>query len=176
LGSRRPSHECRDLVVDVIGYLVVGMRQTKGGLSRSGFSPLQKWLANPQGSLVGFCLTSARNYLIDLSRQKGISTGPLTDRGTTDSPRPADLSTPAPQEDDLFAKELKRAVQDIYGRLPPHDRNILMLKYHLEMTDAQIGQELGVSETMARKRRNNAEEKFLSLFVSKYAHIAQANC
>lgn len=171
-GSQRPDYECRDLIVDVITYLIMGLRQTKGGLSIPGFSPLRKWLADPRGNLVGFCLTSARNYLIDLSRIREISTEPLPDREMTSTSCSADLFTPPSQEDDLFTKELRRAVQDVYQRLPGHERKILMLKYHLGITDAAIGLELGISETMARKRRNQAEDKFWNLFVSSYGHIA----
>lgn len=172
LGPQRPDHVCRDLVDEVITFLIMGLRQTKGGLSIPGFSPLRKWLTDPQGSLIGFCLTSARHYLIDLSRIREISTESLLEREMAGIPYPAYLCTPASQEDDLFTKELQRAVYDIYHRLPGHERKVLMLKYHLGMTDAAIGRELGISETMTRNRRNKAEAKFWNLFVSNYGHFA----
>jgi RNA polymerase sigma factor (sigma-70 family) len=171
MGGRRSAQEYNDLFLDVVTYLIVGVRQTKGGLSKPGFSPLQKWLTGSRGSLVGFCLMSARNYLVDLSRIKEISTQPLPEKETDGIPRVENILIPALQEDDLFTKELKRAVQDIYERLPPHDRLILTYRYHLEMTDAAIGHELDISETAARKRRDLAEKKFLNMFRSKYGDI-----
>lgn len=170
-GPRQPAYEYADRVDHVTLYLMMGVRQTRKGITSPGFSPLYKWATNPQGSLIAYCLVSARNYLIDLSRIREIATDPLPEKEAANTSHHINPFLLLPQEEELFDKELKRAVQDIYEKVPPHDRRILMLRYHFEMTDVEIGRELSISETAARIRRNRAEEKFRGLFLNKYGHL-----
>ncbi|HLM58660.1 MAG TPA: sigma-70 family RNA polymerase sigma factor [Pyrinomonadaceae bacterium] len=167
----RPTYEYDDRVDYALLHLKLGVRQNSDGWSLSSAPPVQRWLENPKGSFFRFCLVCARNFLVDVSRIGQIQTDPLPEGdadGGFDSPHAFVVQL---QEEEFFDRELKRAVYDTYARLPPHDRKILVLKFHSDMTDAEIARSLSISETMARKRRHKALEKFKNLFVSKYGPI-----
>ena len=80
--------------------------------------------------------------------------------------------------DGLSAKDMAAEVFDVNGQkvpvlderlanalrsLPPQKRNIVLLAYLLEMTDAEIGKELNLPRTTVRDRRQDAIKRLQTL-------------
>ncbi len=57
---------------------------------------------------------------------------------------------PKGPEESALRRDLIRQLVDCLHRLPPRDRNILLLKFDAELTNAQIGRTLGITDTNAR--------------------------
>ena len=92
-----------------------------------------------RGSPRAWLFTIARNLALDELRKRRRAAGaPLPE------PRPA----PAPDEAAELAAQ-RDAVRAALAGLPPRDREVIALKYHAELSNAEIAAVLGVSPTNA---------------------------
>ena len=68
---------------------------------------------------------------------------PLAEGGADRPPSPAETTT----EDDEFARvDARDLVERLVGRLPPREQLIVRLRFHEEMTQADIASRLGISQ------------------------------
>lgn len=66
--------------------------------------------------------------------------------GTLEPAHDPDANTTATDDADLFQVENRLLVEQLLHTLPPRERLILMLRYYEEMSQAQIGERLGISQ------------------------------
>jgi RNA polymerase sigma-B factor len=120
--------------------LVLQIRADSGQLAQDlGRAPAESDLARHLG-VTGAALREARRA--ELAFQPGSLDAPLGDR-----PGTATLADLLGAEDPRLEHMLgMRAVAAHWGELPPREQEILVMRFYGDMTQAQIGQRLGISQ------------------------------
>jgi RNA polymerase sigma factor (sigma-70 family) len=80
------------------------------------------------------------------------------DGGDEEDPRELPDPTPLPQVL-LEEKELKDWVRESLAKLDPADREVLVIRYHIDLPPDQIPDVLGISEANVRQRRRRALQR-----------------
>lgn len=100
---------------------------------------------------------SPRAWLFGIARNAGLDELRRRKRAaTTDMPGP--LAEPSPDEAAELAAQ-RDAVRVALSKLQARDREVISLKYHADLTNAEIAEVLGVSATNAGTLLNRAMNK-----------------
>lgn len=81
----------------------------------------------------------------------------------TDEPGPVEA---------VLATELGERVQLALDRLTPQQRAVIVMRYYLDMTGAEMAKELGVSERAVKGRLTRAREQLKELLDGKSSEVA----
>src|SRR2546423_232959 len=115
---------------------------------------LRAWQRTPAStsreSLAAWIIRTATNLALDELRRRR--------RRPEASLEIAEHLAPAPEEHDL--------ARDVLRRLPAQDRFILLMRFEAGLRAAELGGLLGISETAARKRIQQARNRFRRQFAA----------
>ena len=103
--------------------------------------------------------------------------------------RPSSLDTPLPGQPgtatlaDVLSEEDRgvehmlgmRAVAAHWGELPPREQKILLMRFHQDMTQAQIGQQLGISQIHVSRLSAHALGYLRQRLLSQHKHASTAS-
>lgn len=114
-------------------------------------------------SLYTYLCAIAKNKIIDYYRRKKISQVVFS-RFPIFKKLVSKILTP---DDKLIRKELKKEIIDIFSKLKPIYKKIILLKYQEEKTIHQIAEILKISPKSAESLLFRARKKFAKLYVQK---------
>ena len=144
----------RECVADVHSYALslLGDRAGAEDVTALAFERLlraRRRLDPRRGSPRGLLFTIARNAALDeLRRRKR--------RGPASAPA-AELLAAAP--DGAEDVERRDSVRRALAALPPREREIVLLKFHGQLTNAELARAMGISESNAGTRLHRALER-----------------
>lgn len=149
--ARPPSLEFdrlyRTACADVYAYVrsVVGDDATAHDITATAFERAyrKRRRFDPQrGTPRQWLFAIARNAALDELRRRGRAATPVADAGER-------IAAPAPDDD---AGERGDRVRLAIAALPPRDRDLIALKFYAGLSNAEIADTLGVSESNAGTR------------------------
>jgi RNA polymerase sigma-B factor len=148
--------------------LVVQVRADAGQLAQDlGRTPAESDLARHLG-VTGDALREARRA--GLAFQPGSLDAPL--RGEPGSATPADLLG---ADDPRLERMLgMRAVAAHWGELPPREQQILIMRFYGDMTQAQIGRHLSISQMHVSRLNARALSHLRAQLLGQQDHPARA--
>jgi RNA polymerase sigma-70 factor (ECF subfamily) len=147
----------RESVGDVYGYALslLGDRASAEDATALAFERLLRArgrLDPRRGSPRALLFTIARNAALDeLRRRKR--------REPAASPAAERLAAPPVPGADPEDVERRDSVRRALAELPPRDREIVLLKFHGQLTNAELARALGISESNAGTRLHRALER-----------------
>jgi RNA polymerase sigma-70 factor, ECF subfamily len=148
----------RECVADVHGYAlsVLGDRASAEDVTAVAFERLYRSRARldrTRGTPRAWLFAIVRNAALDELRRRRRQPQTLTG---SDTPEPAGGIDPAGLLDRLAEREI---VRDALARLSPREREIVLLKFHGQLSNAELGRVLGISESNAGTRLHRALEQ-----------------
>jgi RNA polymerase sigma-70 factor, ECF subfamily len=142
----------RQCVADVHGYVIslLGERSAAEDVTAVAFERLYRMrsrLDPARGTARAWLFTVARNAAIDeLRRRRRQPEGELDELST------ADLQS----EEALEHIERRGTVREALAALPMREREVVLLKFHGQLSNAELAQALGISESNAGTRLHRA--------------------
>lgn len=141
----------RDCAGDVHGYLIslLGDRATAQDVTALAFERLWRSRARldrRRGTPRAWLFAIARNGALDELRRRRRESLPLPAEGPADSRAGQAL-------DDA---ERRATVRDALSTLPLRERELILLKFHGQLSNAELARALGISETNAATRLHRA--------------------
>ena len=103
-----------------------------------------------RGSARGLLFTIARNAALDELRRR--RSGRIASEAAAELLVAAPLAAPAAEEDLVRRESVRRAL----AALPLRDREIVLLKFHGQLSNAELARALGISESNAGTRLSRA--------------------
>jgi RNA polymerase sigma-B factor len=154
----------------LVQELILEIRADAGPLAQDlGRVPAEAELARHLG-VTGDALREARKA--ELAFQPGSLNAPLRGEPGTGTVTLADLLG---GEDPHFEHVLgMRAVVTHWGELPPREQKILILRFYRDMTQAQIGQQLGISQMHVSRLTAHALGHLRTRLLGQQDHPADA--
>ena len=168
--SNHPGQEFDELENYGLNYMMGGFRLTTDGRVTPHRPPIAKWLEGPRSNLAGFIAISVDRLFKDWIRQNknkrkdGKITDSLSDDAIMRRAQQYEGIRSATTNKGVDAETIHRAVLIALSELPPPKRQMLIWKYDVKQSDAEIGKALGVAESTARRLRKEAELHFRRLF------------
>jgi RNA polymerase sigma-70 factor (sigma-E family) len=124
-----------------LAVLMVDDRQSAEDLVQEAFAELyRRWPLNDADKAVGYLRTTVLNRGRSTLRRRRVArlyTPPLDRPG-------------ASAESEVVLSEERQEVQRALSKLPRRTREVLVLRYYLDLPHAEIAQTLGISESTAR--------------------------
>jgi RNA polymerase sigma-70 factor, ECF subfamily len=142
----------RQCVADVHGYVIslLGDRSAAEDVTAMAFERLYRTrsrLDHARGTPRAWLFAVARNAAIDELRRRRRQPQCELDELPT-----ADLEA----EQALVHSERRRTVRDALSGLPLREREVVLLKFHGQLSNAELAQALGISESNAGTRLHRA--------------------
>lgn len=145
LGMVRDREVANDLFQETFLRVVSAMQQERGSYTRQG-----RWLA----WVMRIARNAALDYLRSRKRWQDVGTE-ADDDGFSFWEQLADEEAPTPA-DRLHEAQLKDALQQYIDRLPPEQREVLLLRHETDLTFREIAALTGVSINTALGRMRYA--------------------
>ena len=148
----------RSCVGDVHAYALslLGDRASAEDVTALAFERLyraRRRLDSRRGSARGLLFTIARNAALDELRSRARRTARAADPSLL-----ADASSDAP----LAHIERRSLVAEALAELPPRERELVLLKFHGQLSNAELARVLGISESNAGTRLHRAMTRLRS--------------
>jgi RNA polymerase sigma factor (sigma-70 family) len=146
----------RECVADVHGYALslIGERAGAEDVTALAFERLfraRRRLDARRGTPRALLFTIARNAALDELRRRR--------RQPLASPAAESLAAMPGEAGEAEQVERRESVRQALEALHPRDREIVLLKFHGQLTGAELGQALGISESNAGTRLHRALER-----------------
>ncbi len=144
----------RDCVADLHAYVlsVLGDSASAEDVTALAFERLlraRRRLDPRRGTPRALLFTIARNAALDELRTRRRRPQAELDLA----------AAPASPHDDAAQIERRESVRAALAALPPRDREIVLLKFHGQLTNAELARALGISESNAGTRLHRALER-----------------
>jgi RNA polymerase sigma-70 factor (ECF subfamily) len=148
----------RECVGDVHGYALsmLGDRSSAEDVTALAFERLYRSRAKldrTRGTPRAWLFAIVRNAALDELRRRRRRPQTLS---TGDAPEQADGIDPARLLERLAEREI---VREALARLNPREREVVLLKFHGQLSNAELGRVLGISESNAGTRLHRALER-----------------
>jgi RNA polymerase sigma factor (sigma-70 family) len=142
----------RECAADVHGYVIslLGERSAAEDVTSLAFERLYRSrsrLDHRRGTPRAWLFAIARNAALDELRQR---------RRRPRGDLPQEISAGARSSEALDAVERRAAVGQALAALSPREREVVLLKFHGELSNAELARALGISESNAATRLHRA--------------------
>ena len=138
-------------------YLLLGERQAAEDVVQEAFAGLyRRWekLSDPGKALPyvrSSVLNGCRSQLRRLSRAPAVAAAGLADAGLADGALPA-----VSAESAVLSAEQRRSVLHALRQLPPRQREVLVLRFYLDLSEPEIAAAMGIGPSTVRSTAHRA--------------------
>jgi RNA polymerase sigma-70 factor (sigma-E family) len=138
-------------------YLLLGERQAAEDVVQEAFTGLyRRWekLSDPRKALPyvrSSVLNGCRSQLRRLSRAPAVVTAELADAGLADGTLPV-----VSAESAVLSAEQRRSVLQALRQLPPRQREVLVLRFYLDLSEPEIAAAMSIGPSTVRSTAHRA--------------------
>jgi len=138
-------------------YLLLGERQAAEDVVQEAFAGLyRRWekLSDPGKALPyvrSSVLNGCRSQLRRLCRAPAVAAAGLADAGLADGALPA-----VSAESAVLSAEQRRSVLHALRQLPPRQREVLVLRFYLDLSEPEIAAAMGIGPSTVRSTAHRA--------------------